>query len=273
MSGAAPCDHSVAETLAPSLPSDISRRRDDSRGATLTRLLASRTPREIALTTQRLRNASSASSATGISIHSMGGAGCVLGAAFSSADSTAAEDAFKSSVGMRRFPFPPQRGSKHQSTRDFRTNSGPGRLFGIHARNAALTVKMADRHARRLRRRRSTVSLYASARPADDRFRERRLTREQRRWRHAQRRLSADGMRLDALHALGNQTRDRSARAQSGREHSLLRDRPEQKDQEREHAQPTRMQPTRCARRCTSPLRPSWDSRASAARLGRFSAH
>src|SRR6185369_12597216 len=58
------------------------------------------TPREGIPLIQRLRYASSTSNATGSSIQSIGGAGCVFAAAFGSVASTGVEDAFKSSVDI-----------------------------------------------------------------------------------------------------------------------------------------------------------------------------
>jgi len=98
-----------------------------------------------------------------------------------------------------------------------RANSGPGRLFGIHARDTALAMKMADRLAERVRGRHA-ASQNNEARPYHQWLDEPRYARKNRRRDDAHRRLDAHGVALDALHAFGHEPRYRGAWAHRGRE-------------------------------------------------------
>ena len=70
--------------------------------------------------TQRLRNANSASSATGNSIQSICGAGCVFGAGLFAAASTLGEDASKSFVDIEKLSISASiRGNQRPINQDF----------------------------------------------------------------------------------------------------------------------------------------------------------
>jgi hypothetical protein len=65
--------------------------------------------------------------------------------------------------------------------------------------------------------------LNGETRPRNDGLDKRRDAGKDRRGRDAQRWLGAHGLSLDAVHALGADSRNRLARAHHGPEHTLLR--------------------------------------------------
>src|SRR5450755_174564 len=111
---------------------------------------------------------------------------------------------------MRTIPIPPKNRRQNAKTRGPREGLRPGWLVGIHARNAPLAVKMADRSADLAGSNARLGHARAQPRARRELDRQARRAKERLRRRHAHRRTRAQRVDLDALAVSGDDTGDRS---------------------------------------------------------------
>ncbi len=142
------------------------------------------------------------------------------------------------------FPFPPRNeAAESQKTRGLGStsvDSGPGRLFGIHAWDATLTVEMPERpvHGRRAQRGRNREARARPARAPNGNRQRRGLRQERRRRSHAQSRPGPQRVSLDVLGGRSDGPGDRGERAYLRRRGALLARGREQREEQGEDTHP-----------------------------------